>query len=82
MVTKILKWGNSQGLRIPRDVIEAAHLKLGDEVELKVEDGAILVIPARRVRGRLKLEELVARIPKSGASEETSWGPPAGKEVW
>ncbi|NLV43029.1 MAG: AbrB/MazE/SpoVT family DNA-binding domain-containing protein [Candidatus Hydrogenedentes bacterium] len=82
MVTKILKWGNSQGLRIPRDVIEAAHLKLGDEVELKVEDGAILVIPARRVRGRLKLEELVARIPKSGASEEISWGPPVGKEVW
>lgn len=82
MVTKILKWGNSQGLRIPRDLIAAAHLKLGDEVDLTVKDGAILITPARRVRGRLKLEELVARIPETDKPEETSWGTPTGKETW
>ena len=43
MLTKIQKWGNSQGLRFPKAVLEDAQIKVGDEVSVSVRDGKIIV---------------------------------------
>ena len=82
MVTKVQKWGNSQGLRITRQVLEDAGIEAGDEVEVTARDGVILVAPVRRVRGKQSLQELVSRIPKDYRAAEVEWGEPVGKEVW
>ncbi len=82
MVTKIQKWGNSQGLRLARQILEDACISVGDEVELAVREGMIVIMPIRRIRGRQNLKELVARIPKNCKHEEMDWGKPAGNEVW
>jgi antitoxin MazE len=82
MVTKIQKWGNSQGLRIARDVLEDAHVAVGDEVDVSAGDGIIIVTPVKRVRGRQNLQELLSRIPKDYRAEEIGWGEPRGKETW
>ena len=82
MVTKIQKWGNSQGLRLAKQVLEDAHISVGDDVDVTVRDGLIVLAPARRVRGRRSLQELVARIPRNYKTEETDWGEAVGKEVW
>ena len=82
MVTKIQKWGNSQGLRLARQILEDACISVGDDVELAVREGMIVIVPIRRVRGRQSLKELVARIPKNYKPEETDWGKPVGNEVW
>ena len=82
MVTKIQKWGNSQGLRLARQVLEDAHMSVGDEVDVTIQDGLIVIAPAKRVRGRLSLEKLVSRIPENYKPEEIDWGEPVGKEVW
>ena len=34
MVTKIQKWGNSQGLRLAKQVLEDAHISVGDDVDV------------------------------------------------
>jgi antitoxin MazE len=82
MVTKIQKWGNSQGLRLAKHVLEEAHLSVGDDVEVSTRDGLIVVTPTRRVRGRHDLRELVARIPPGYTAEQVDWGEPRGGEVW
>ncbi len=82
MVTRIQKWGNSQGLRLPKQVLEDAHLSLGDDVDVTVQDGLIVIAPARRVRGKQNLKDLVSRIPKDYRAEEVDWGKPVGREVW
>jgi antitoxin MazE len=82
MVTKIQKWGNSQGLRLPKQVLEDAHLSLGENVDVTVQDGLIVIAPARRVRGIQNLEELVSRIPKNHKAKEMDWGEPVGREAW
>jgi antitoxin MazE len=82
MVTKIQKWGNSQGLRLAKQVLEDAHLAVGDDVDVTARDGLIVIAPARRVRGRRSLKELVSRIPRGYNVEETDWGEPAGREAW
>jgi antitoxin MazE len=82
MVTKIQKWGNSQGLRLARQMLEEAHLAVGDEVEVTARDGLIVIAPVRRIRGKQSLEDLVSRIPRNYDSKETDWGKPVGREVW
>ena len=82
MVTKIQKWGNSQGLRLSKQLLEDAHISVGDNVEVSTRDGAIVIEPARRVRGKQNLQELISRIPKGYKAEELDWGEPVGKEVW
>ena len=82
MVTRIQKWGNSQGLRIPREVLEEAHVSVNDEVDVTAEEGVIIITPVKRVRRGRNLEELLSRIPKGYRAEEVEWGVPQGKEAW
>jgi antitoxin MazE len=82
MVTRVQKWGNSQGLRLSRQLLEEAEIAVGDEVNVAVQDGAIVVAPVKRRRGKHDLRELVKRIPKGHKGEELDWGGPVGKEVW
>ena len=83
MVTKIQKWGNSQGLRLSKQLLEDARISVGDEVDLTVRDGVIVIAPARRVRGKHSLQELIARIPPEDyRTTEVDWGQPVGREAW
>lgn len=82
MVTKVQKWGNSQGLRLARQVLEDARISVGDDVDVTARDGVIVIAPVRRVRGKQSLQELVARIPKNYKTGEIDWGEPVGREVW
>lgn len=82
MVTKVQKWGNSQGLRLSKQLLEDAQIVVGDEVDVSVHDGVIVVTPRRRLRGKHSLLDLVSRIPRHYQATELDWGRPAGNEVW
>ncbi len=82
MITKIQKWGNSQGLRLSKDILFEADIEVGDAVDVSLRDGVLLVTPVRRVRGRVDIEQLVREIPADYKPGELDWGPPAGREVW
>jgi len=82
MLTKIQKWGNSQGLRLAKSLLADAKLDVGDEVDISVKNGAMIVTPARRIRGRYNLKDLVERIPENYEAGEIDWGEPVGKEAW
>ncbi len=82
MLTKIQKWGNSQGLRISKNLLADAQLNIGDDVDIRVHDGVIVVAPAQKIRGRHNLEDLVARIPKNYQPGEIDWGEKSGREIW
>ncbi len=82
MVTKVQKWGNSQGLRLAKQVLEDACIAVGDDVDVAVRDGVIVIAPVKRMRGKQSLKESVSRIPKNYRAEEVDWGKPVGREVW
>jgi len=82
MVTKVQKWGNSQGLRLSKQLLEDAQIVVGDEVDVSVHDGVIVVAPRRRLRGKHSLLDLVSQIPRHYQGKELDWGRPAGNEVW
>ena len=82
MLAKIQKWGNSQGLRLAKNLLADVQLNIGDEVDISVKDGIMIITPAKRIRGRHKLKDLVARIPENYQTSEVDWGEPVGKETW
>ena len=81
MVTKVQSWGNSQGLRLSKQVLADARVSVGDDVDVSVRDGVIVVTPVKS-RGAVSLRKLVARIPKDYKPEEVDWGTPVGREAW
>ncbi|NJR64283.1 MAG: AbrB/MazE/SpoVT family DNA-binding domain-containing protein [Leptolyngbyaceae cyanobacterium CRU_2_3] len=46
--TRVIKIGNSQGIRIPKMLLE--QLNWGEEVELEVQENQLLVKPASSAR--------------------------------
>ena len=82
MITKVQKWGNSQGIRLSKELLSDVEINVGDAVDVAVRDGALVVTPVRRVRGGHDLRALVRRIPKDYKPEELDWGYPVGREVW
>ncbi|MBE0496940.1 MAG: AbrB/MazE/SpoVT family DNA-binding domain-containing protein [Campylobacterales bacterium] len=81
MMATISKWGNSQGLRLPKDIISQLHLTVGDVVSLVVENGKVVIEPVKKEEYVYDINTLVSGIPKAHqASEEIA--SQAGKEAW
>lgn len=58
--TKVQKWGNSLGVRIPRGLAEEVGLGAGAEVSLAAKDGGLVLRPS--MPSRLRLEDLLAGV--------------------
>ena len=76
---QIGKWGNSLGIRLPKHISEALHLRLKDKLSCAIENGKLVLKPVRPVK-KYTLKELLAKVEEPG--EEISWGKPEGEEVW
>jgi antitoxin MazE len=78
MRAKMLKWGNSLAVRIPKPVADQANLKAGDSLEIEVgEEGAVRLRGVRKVP---TLAQLVSQLTPENRYEEISTGPEVGKE--
>ena len=76
---QLVKWGNSQAVRIPKTVLEQAHMQEGEELEIRVEEGRITI---ESVSPKPTIESLVAGITRKNRHPEQSWSKAVGKEVW
>ena len=81
MRTYIKKWGNSQGLRLAKNVLEEAELQTGVPVEVSVEKHSIVIRKAPKHYPTLT--ELVAKIPRGYKPDHRDlFGKPMGQEIW
>lgn len=78
--TKIQKWGNSLGLRIPKSFAAEVRVDAGSTVDLSVEDGDLVVKPVRRLR--YELRDLLKTINSRNLHREVETGDPVGREAW
>ena len=80
MLTRIRKWGNSLGLRIPKSFAEEVSVEEGSTVDISVADGRLVV---RAVRPRkYELGDLLAEVREENLHAEVSTGEPRGRESW
>jgi antitoxin MazE len=78
METKIQKWGNSLGVRIPRSVALEARLRAGSAVEVSAEDDVVVIRPVSRVR--YQLSDLLKGVYRRNRHAEVVTGEPVGRE--
>ena len=76
----VKKWGNSASVRIPGALMAAANLQLDQAVDVREEDGRLIIEPIRPMP--CDLAGLLAGITDENLHEATDMGPPAGREIW
>ena len=68
MLKTISKVGNSQGIIFDTALMELAHLRTGDEVNVEVhEGGTITITPLRKEPSREEISKAIKRIMKDYA---------------
>ncbi|CAN5125125.1 type II toxin-antitoxin system antitoxin MazE [soil metagenome] len=80
MRAQVKKWGNSASVRIPAAVMEAAALYIDQAVDIREENGRVVIEPV--TAPAYDLDELLAAMTPDTFHEETDFGTPVGKEVW
>lgn len=83
----ISKWGNSQGIRLPKNILEKLHLRENDKVEISVKGEEIIIQKTKKYNNlEERLEAFYGRpiseIGKIEDEKEVDWGAPEGDEIW
>ncbi len=83
MKAKVVKIGNSRGIRIPKSILDESGVK--NEVELEVKDDKIIIKPAAKKRENWEqaFQKMAKNgddflLDKSSLTIQTSWD----KEEW
>lgn len=82
MLIKIQKSETGDGICFTKNILEAARMNVGDEVQVTIQNGRIIIETAIRTRRRADLKALLAQMPEDYQLEELNWGKPVGKEEW
>ncbi len=87
MKTTLQRWGNSQGIRLPKQLVERIGVEIGGEVliALSEDQSAITIIPvhdSRPVRGRHRIEDLIVASQSGSFDGRECWTNSQGKEAW
>ena len=77
--TVIQKWGNSQAVRLPKAILNAANLRENDPVMIDVHDDSITL---RKLPIRRTLDDLFADYHGDYAPTEFDTGADVGLEVF
>lgn len=80
MKTTIGKWGNGAAVRIPVAVMHAAHLELGQEVDIRAEGGQVVIQPWRPAPH--DLASLLDGITEDNLHAGVLTGDAVGREGW
>ena len=80
MYAQVKSWGNSQGIRISKDILQEADIKVDEVLEVKVSKGRIVLEKAFKHKTlEERAEEFGGRLNLDG---EYDWGEPVGNEEW
>jgi antitoxin MazE len=78
MQVQVARWGNSLGLRIPKDIALRTGLREGTRVEVEAEGGRIIISPATP---RYVLADLLKGMTPEAMRQAFDWGPDKGREI-
>jgi len=81
MQTNIQKWGNSQGVRIPKHILARANISENEKIDLSCENETIIIRKAKP-KNKKNIKELFANFDGEYKAEEIDWGTPVGREIW
>ena len=78
MLAKVQKWGNSQGIRIPKVILDNANIKTDDDINIEVIDGRIILEPIKKHK---TLKDRMKNYDGNYECSEWETGNSVGREV-
>ena len=79
------KWGNSLGLRIPREIADAFEFQPGSHVNISAKDSKIIIEPSVSIEALFEAQygKPMSSISRKeiGAYGEINWGNDVGGEI-
>ena len=80
MEVQVKSWGNSQGVRISKEVLQEANIAVNDILDMKVVNGMITLM---KPNCHKTLEERAKKFNgELNLGGEFQWGESIGREVW
>lgn len=80
VTTKLQKWGNSSGVRLPKKVLEAAQFEDDQSFSLSMRGASILLTPVDKDMP-ITLESVLRDATPESFGGEFNWGPDVGNEI-
>lgn len=81
MEAKLQKWGNSDGIRIPKAFLKALNLKTNDRIKIEQVEDKIII--SKSNQKKISLKELFDNYKGDNLAKDYSWDDiPVGKEIW
>lgn len=77
MQVQISKWGNSLGVRVPKDAAAKLGLTEGSRVDVSIEGDRLVISTQRPV---YTLDELLVGMTPEAMRNAFDWGPDIGRE--
>ncbi|MDK9711187.1 AbrB/MazE/SpoVT family DNA-binding domain-containing protein [Acidaminobacter sp.] len=81
MIATINKWGNGQGIRLPKAILELLGIDVNDPVEIEIEDNKIIISKISTSK-ELTLDDLFKDYTDDYKPSLIDWGKPKGDEIW
>lgn len=80
MQAQVREWGNSQGIRLSKEILNSAGIAVNEVLDVTVSNGMItLKKPFRHKTLEERAAEFDGKLMLDG---EYNWGDAVGREVW
>ena len=79
MVTKVSKWGNSFGIRIPKRIMNALNLQDGSTIEIEERNGTIVLAP--KEKDVFTMDDLIEGMTEEGVMDQFESYEVLGREI-
>lgn len=85
MLAQVRPWGNGQGIRISKQMLNNVGLQIDDDVEIVSENGALIIKPIaiRPLKNKLTIEKLFENWDGQPPDKLPDWEQmkPVGREL-
>ena len=72
----VRSWGNSQGIRIPKNILDKLDIRASDTLQIIVENDSIVL---KKIFKHKTFEERVAEYGGKVTVSDYDWGDPVGR---
>ena len=80
MEARLQKWGNSDGVRIPKAFLQSLNLKTNDKIIIEQVDDKIVISKCNK--DKISLKELFGEYHGKNMAKEFEWDDARGREIW
>lgn len=82
IITKVSKWGNSLGIRIPKKIVEQLKIEEGSRIKINQKENKIELERQIPEDQPLTMDWVIDNLSDDYDHNDYSLGKPMGREIW